>query len=145
MSFKIEQLAQNAIDGIREEIRNLSQDELESLDQQRLLSESIEAQVPVYYGEVVEDLLAQDHDLGYESDNTLMSHFGDVFEFVKARIHEEIEIIVIGKIGEWLNDFDAGDIYIDPLDDQDHDAFVLASAGWGTDEDYGSFGESEVW
>lgn len=41
----------------------------------------------------------------------------------------------IEKAEAWLEDIKAGDYYDDNMDG-DHDS-ALASAGWGTDEDYG--------
>jgi predicted nucleic acid-binding Zn-ribbon protein len=39
-------------------------------------------------------------------------------------------------------DFDDGDVEVDQFNsDAEADADVLASAGWGTDEDYGYYGD----
>ena len=39
----------------------------------------------------------------------------------------------------------ADDVFLAPTDeDLAHDAYVLASAGWGTDEDYFDFGWDEA-
>lgn len=42
---------------------------------------------------------------------------------------------------EWRNDsamlYICDHCYISDMEDDDHDSYVLESAGWGTDEDYG--------
>lgn len=43
-----------------------------------------------------------------------------------------------------LEDYDVDDI-INSLDNYDDDAEALASAGWGTDEDYGCFSGGDDW
>ena len=47
-------------------------------------------------------------------------------------------------ISAWENDYDDDYDYDESnydYDDVNHDAEVLASAGWGTDEDYGYYGD----
>lgn len=43
-----------------------------------------------------------------------------------------------------IEDYDVEEI-MNSLDNYDDDAEVLASAGWGTDEDYGYFGGGDDW
>ena len=70
-----------------------------------------------------------------ETDRTTLANHSDVFTFMQSRIFEEIEQIVLSKIDGWFtSEWDEPNYPNDGFDDGQ----ALASAGWGTDEDYGS-------
>ena len=75
--------------------------------------------------------------------------FGDIDEAILnscpecLQAHAECECDGYGEDGDYA-DYDA---YLDEYDDSmdgDHES-GLASAGWGTDEDYGYYGGDEGW
>lgn len=77
-----------------------------------------------------------------------MLYEGD--ELVEQRVMDKIDgsldyinLAHIACAPEWIgNDLEDGDFEVDPFNsDAEADADVLASAGMGTDEDYGFFGE----
>jgi len=134
MSIRIERLAENVIEGIQEEIKDMTPSDIQDMDHERLIRELVQGQVPEYYGELAE-IVSEDLDLGFESDTTTLANHSDVFTFIQSRIFEEIEQIVLSKIDGWFtSEWDEPNYPNDSFDDGQ----VLASAGWGTDEDYGS-------
>ena len=141
MSIKIERKANSVIESIQEEIKDMTPSDIQDIDHERLIHELIDCIVPHKFTECAE-MLADDIDLGYESDNTVINATScdNIFTFLQGRIYEEIEIIVLDKICGWF-----GSDYSEPNypDDLYDDAQVLASAGWGTDEDYGTYSVSD--
>tara|TARA_Y100000310_G_scaffold177221_1_gene177307 strand:- start:51 stop:482 length:432 start_codon:yes stop_codon:yes gene_type:complete len=134
MGFKIEQLAQIAVESIQDEIKDMTPSDIQDMDHERLIRELVQGQVPEYYGDLAE-IVSEDLDLGFESDTTTLANHSDVFTFMQLRIFEEIEQIVLSKIDGWFtSEWDEPNYPNDGFDDGQ----VLASAGWGTDEDYGS-------
>ena len=90
--------------------------------------------MPEYYGDLAE-IVSEDLNLGFETDRTTLANHSDVFTFMQSRIFEEIEQIVLSKIDGWFtSEWDEPNYPNDGFDDGQ----VLASAGWGPDEDYGS-------
>ena len=134
MGFKIEQLAQRAVESIQDEIKDMTPSDIQDMDHERLIRELIQGQVPEYYGDLAE-IVSEDLNLGFETDRTTLANHSDVFTFMQSRIFEEIEQIVLSKIDGWFtSEWDEPNYPNDGFDDGQ----VLASAGWGTDEDYGS-------
>ena len=142
MSIRIERLADNVIESIHEEIKDMTPSDIQDMDHERLIRELVQGQVPEYYGELAE-IVSEDLDLGFESDTTTLANHSDVFTFIQSRIFEEIEQIVMEKVSSWFDhsEWRDGANYPDDLYD---DAQVLASAGWGTDEDYGSYNDNSM-
>ena len=134
MGFKIEQLAQIAVESIQDEIKDMTPSDIQDMDHERLIRELVQGQVPEYYGDLAE-IVSEDLNLGFETDRTTLANHSDVFTFMQSRIFEEIEQIVLSKIDGWFtSEWDEPNYPNDGFDDGQ----VLASAGWGTDEDYGS-------
>ena len=134
MGFKIEQLAQIAVESIQDEIKAMTPSDIQDMDHERLIRELVQGQVPEYYGDLAE-IVSEDLALGFETDTTTLANHSDVFTFMQSRIFEEIEQIVLSKIDGWFtSEWDEPNYPNDGFDDGQ----VLASAGWGTDEDYGS-------
>ena len=134
MGFKIEQLAQIAVESIQDEIKDMTPSDIQDMDHERLIRELVQGQVPEYYGDLAE-IVSEDLNLGFESDSTTLANHSDVFTFMQSRIFEEIEQIVLSKIDGWFtSEWDEPNYPNDGFDDGQ----ALASAGWGTDEDYGS-------
>ena len=134
MGFKIEQLAQRAVESIQDEIKDMTPSDIQDMDHERLIRELVQGQVPEYYGDLAE-IVSEDLELGFETDTTTLANHSDVFTFMQSRIFEEIEQIVLSKIDGWFtSEWDEPNYPNDGFDDGQ----VLASAGWGTDEDYGS-------
>ena len=134
MGFKIEQLAQRAVESIQDEIKDMTPSDIQDMDHERLIRELVQGQVPEYYGDLAE-IVSEDLNLGFETDRTTLANHSDVFTFIQSRIFEEIEQIVLSKIDGWFtSEWDEPNYPNDGFDDGQ----VLASAGWGTDEDYGS-------
>ena len=134
MSIRIERLAENVIEGIQEEIKDMTPSDIQDMDHERLIRELVQGQVPEYYGDLAE-IVSEDLNLGFETDRTTLANHSDVFTFMQSRIFEEIEQIVLSKIDGWFtSEWDEPNYPNDGFDDGQ----VLASAGWGTDEDYGS-------
>ena len=140
MSIRIERLAENVIEGIQEEIKDMTPSDIQDMDHERLIRELVQGQVPEYYCELAE-IVSEDLDLGFESDTTTLANHSDVFTFIQSRIFEEIEQIVLSKIDGWFtSEWDEPNYPNDSFDDGQ----VLASAGWGTDEDYGYYGDNSM-
>ena len=134
MGFKIEQLAQIAVESIQDEIKAMTPSDIQDMDHERLIRELVQGQVPEYYGDLAE-IVSEDLNLGFATDRTTLANHSDVFTFMQSRIFEEIEQIVLSKIDGWFtSEWDEPNYPNDGFDDGQ----VLASAGWGTDEDYGS-------
>ena len=134
MGFKIEQLAQRAVESIQDEIKDMTPSDIQDMDHERLIRELVQGQVPEYYGDLAE-IVSEDLELGFETDTTTLANHSDVFTFMQSRIFEEIEQIVLSKIDGWFtSEWDEPNYPNDGFDDGQ----ALASAGWGTDEDYGS-------
>ena len=134
MGFKIEQLAQSAVETIQDEIKDMTPSDIQDMDHERFIHETIDVLVPDASWEIIEHL-ADDTDLGWESDLHSLANQDNIFKFLGGRIFEEIEQIVLSKIDGWFtSEWDEPNYPNDGFDDGQ----VLASAGWGTDEDYGS-------
>ena len=132
MGFKIEQLAQRAVESIKEEWEK--QDDQSTWDHERCIHETIDSIIPSANWEMIE-FLADDTDLGWESDIHTLENQDNIFDFLRGRIFEEVEQKVLYDTQGWFNpDWSE----LNYPNDQWDDAQVLASAGWGTDEDYGS-------
>ena len=138
MGFKIEQLADRAVESIKEEWEK--QDDSSTWDHERCIHETIETVTPDSNWEMIE-FLADDTDLGWESDIHTLGNQDNIFEFLRGRIFEEIEQIVLDKVQGW---FDPDWSELNYPDYGYDDSQVLASAGWGTDEDYGSYGDNSM-
>ena len=85
------------------------------------------------------EFLQDDTDLGFESDIVTadsIGNSGNIFRFIQLRIFEEIERRVLFDTQGW---FDVNeDIESNSFpDDNFDDGWALASAGFGTDEDFG--------
>tara|TARA_B100000745_G_scaffold177274_1_gene116120 strand:+ start:93 stop:518 length:426 start_codon:yes stop_codon:yes gene_type:complete len=132
MGFKIEQLAQRAVESIKDEWEK--QDDQSTWDHERCIHETIDSLTPDANWELIE-FLADDTDLGWESDIHTLDNQDNIFTFLRGRIFEEIEQKVLYDTQGW---FDPDWSELNYPNDQWDDAQVLASAGWGTDEDYGS-------
>ena len=132
MGFKIEQLAQRAVESIKEEWEK--QDDQSTWDHERCIHETIDSIIPSANWEMIE-FLADDTDLGWESDIHTLENQDNIFDFLRGRIFEEVEQKVLYDTQGW---FDPDWSELNYPNDQWDDAQVLASAGWGTDEDYGS-------
>ena len=132
MGFKIEQLAQRAVESIKEEWEK--QDDQSTWDHERCIHETIDSIIPSANCEMIE-FLADDTDLGWESDIHTLENQDNIFDFLRGRIFEEVEQKVLYDTQGW---FDPDWSELNYPNDQWDDAQVLASAGWGTDEDYGS-------
>ena len=131
-SIKIEQLAQRAVESIKEEWEK--QDDQSTWDHERCIHETIDSIIPSANWEMIE-FLADDTDLGWESDIHTLENQDNIFDFLRGRIFEEVEQKVLYDTQGW---FDPDWSELNYPNDQWDDAQVLASAGWGTDEDYGS-------
>ena len=132
MGFKIEQLAQRAVESIKEEWEK--QDDQSTWDHERCIHETIDSIIPSANWEMIE-FLADDTDLGWESDIHTLENQDNIFDFLRGRIFEEVEQKVLYDTQGW---FDPDWSELNYPNDQWDDAQVLASPGWGTDEDYGS-------
>ena len=135
--MKIENLATRVVEIIDAEMK--LQEDISTWNHERCINETIDSIIPHSNWEIIE-FLADDTDLGFESDINTLGNQDNVFEFLRGRIFEEVEIIVLDKICGWF-----GSDYSEPNypDDLYDDAQVLASAGWGTDEDYGTYSVSD--
>ena len=137
-SMKIMDLADRAVESIKEEW--LKQDCDSTWDHERCIHETVDSLIPDANWEIIE-FLADDTDLGWESDLHTLADQDNIFKFLGGRIFEEIEQIVLSKIDGWFaSEWDEPNYPNDGFDD----GAVLASAGWGTDEDYGSYGDSSM-
>ena len=140
MGFKVEQLADRAVEAIQDEIKDMTPSDIQDMDHERFIHETIDSLVPDANWEIIEHL-ADDTDLGWESDLHTLADQDNIFKFLGGRIFEEIEQIVLSKIDGWFaSEWDEPNYPNDGYDD----GAVLASAGWGTDEDYGSYGDSSM-
>ena len=131
-SINMEQLAQRAVESIKEEWEK--QDDQSTWDHERCIHETIDSIIPSANWEMIE-FLADDTDLGWESDIHTLENQDNIFDFLRGRIFEEVEQKVLYDTQGW---FDPDWSELNYPNDQWDDAQVLASAGWGTDEDYGS-------
>jgi len=134
MSIKIERLAKNICDEIRSEIDNMSAEEFSTFDSERLIIEEIDRQMPTSNWEYIE-YLKDDTDLGFESDSGFVSISSceNIFQFVQARIYEELT----NQVNSWWQQAFYDTDSLNTVDDYSDDGEALASAGFGTDEDYG--------
>lgn len=130
--MKIMDLAGRAVESIKEEW--LKQDCDSTWDHERCIHETIDSLTPDANWELIE-FLADDTDLGWESDIHTLDNQDNIFTFLRGRIFEEIERHVLCDTQGWF-DSDWSELNF-PNDGHD-DSQALASAGWGTDEDYGS-------
>ena len=62
MSIRIERLADNVIESIQEEIKDMTPSDIQDMDHERLIRELVQGQVPEYYGELAE-IVSEDLDL----------------------------------------------------------------------------------
>ena len=85
MSIRIERLADNVIESIQEEIKDMTPSDIQDMDHERLIRELVQGQVPEYYGELAE-IVSEDLDLGFESDTTTLANHSDVFTFIQITI-----------------------------------------------------------
>ena len=132
MGFKIEQLAQRAVESIKDEWEK--QEDQSTWDHERCIDETVDSIIPHANWEIIE-FLADDHQLGWQSDIHTLKNQDNIFDFLRGRIFEEVEQKVLYDTQSW---FDPDWSELNYPNDQWDDAQVLASAGWGTDEDYGS-------
>ena len=130
--IKIMDLAGRAVESIKEEW--LKQDCDSTWDHERCIHETVDSLTPDANWEIIE-FLADDTDLGWESDIHTLDNQDNIFTFLRGRIFEEIERHVLCDTQGWF-DSDWSELNF-PNDGHD-DSQALASAGWGTDEDYGS-------
>ena len=75
-------------------------------------------------------------DLGFSSDVHMLENHDNIFTFLLGRIFEEVENIVRSQTQEWFEineDIESNSFPDDNFDD----GWALASAGFGTDEDFG--------
>ena len=138
MGIKVERLADRAVEAIQDELNGMSQDDLFTFDHERFINETIDSLMPTGNWEFIE-FLQDDTDLGFESDIVTadsIGNSGNIFRFIQLRIFEEIERRVLFDTQGW---FDVNeDIESDSFpDDNFDDGWALASAGFGTDEDFG--------
>ena len=136
MSIRIERLADRVLEDIKEEIEDKTPEEISvwfRLDSDRLIHESIERQMPTANWEILE-FVTNDTDLGFPSDIHMLENHENIFTFLLGRIFEELQNDVMLKVQEMQAEEPSPDDYFD-------DGEALASAGWGTDEDYGMASE----
>jgi len=129
--IKIMDLADRAVGSIKDEMEK--QDDLSTWDHERCIHETVDSLVPSANWELIE-FLADDTDIGWESDIHTLENQDNIFTFLRGRIFEEVERHVLYDTQGW---FDPDE----PLDAPDNlmdDGWALASAGWGSDEDYSS-------
>ena len=129
--MKIMDLAGRSVESIKDEMEK--QDALSTWDHERCIHETVDSIIPSANWELIE-FLADDTDLGWESDIHTLKNQDNIFTFLRGRIFEEVERHVLCDTQGW---FDSDE----PLDSPDNlmdDGWALASAGWGTDEDYSS-------
>ena len=138
MGIKIEQLADRAVESIKEEWEK--QDDPSTWDHERCIHETIDSIIPSANWEMIE-FLADDTDLGWESDIHTLENQDNIFTFLRGRIFEEVEQKVLYDTQGW---FDPDWSELNYPNDGYDDSQVLASAGWGTDEDYGSYGDNSM-
>ena len=139
MGIKVERLADRAVEAIQDELNGMSQDDLFTFDHERFINETIDSLMPTGNWEFIE-FLQDDTDLGFESDLVTadsIGNSGNIFRFIQLRIFEEIERRVLFDTQGW---FDVNeDIESDSFpDDNFDDGWALASAVFGTDEEFGT-------
>ena len=145
MSIKIARLADRVIEDLQNELDGMSKDDLSTFNHDRFINENIDMQMPTSNWEFIE-FLQDDTDLGFESDLVTpesIGNTGTIFRFIQLRIHEELTREVHDRIDpDWL-DVDTCDQWDSPPtpDNFFDDGEALASAGWGTDEDFGMASE----
>ena len=130
--MKIMNLAGRAVESIKEEW--LKQDCDSTWDHELCIHETVDSIIPHANWEMIE-FLADDTDLGWESDIHTLENQDNIFTFLRGRIFEEVERHVLFETQGW---FDSDSSELNFPDDGYDDSQVLASAGWGTDEDYSS-------
>ena len=139
MGIKVERLADRAVEAIQDELNGMNQDDLSTFDHESCINETISMLMPTGNWEFAE-FLQDDPELGFESDTVTTANISEtdnIFRFIEIRIFEEIENIVLRETKGW---FDVNeDIESDSFpDDNFDDGWALASAGFGTDEDFGT-------
>ena len=138
--IKIENLATRAVEIIDTEMK--LQDDISTWNHEQYIHETIDSIVPHANWEIIE-VLEDDTHLGWESDVHTLAGQDNIFTFLSCRIFEEIEILVLDKIYGWFDETIQKNSEPNYPDDLYDDAQVLASAGWGTDEDYGTYSVSD--
>ena len=98
MGIRIETLADEAVSTIKTEVDRVG---LEMLDLDRLIHEAVDGSVPIYNGDLAE-YLAHELALGYDGDSAQLSQHDDIWNFLKARIYEEVDQLVRPEIQELL-------------------------------------------
>tara|TARA_Y100000296_G_scaffold78751_1_gene101912 strand:- start:456 stop:905 length:450 start_codon:yes stop_codon:yes gene_type:complete len=139
MGIKVERLADRAVEAIQDELNGMSQDDLSTFDHERFINETIGMLMPTGNWEFIE-FLQDDTDLGFESDIVTadsIGRTGNIFRFIELRIFEEIERRVLFDTQGWFDLKDDPESNSFP-DDHFDDGWALASAGFGTDEDFGT-------
>lgn len=139
MGIKVERLADRAVEAIQDELNGMSQDDLFTFDHERFINETIDSLMPTGNWEFIE-FLQDDTDLGFESDLVTadsIGNSGNIFRFIQLRIFEEIERRVMFDTQGWFDVKDDPESNSFP-DDNFDDGWALASAGFGTDEDFGT-------
>jgi len=135
--IKIERLADRTVEAIQDEMDKMNQDDIITWDHQRFITETIDSLMPTGNWEFTE-FLADDSDLGWESDIVTFDSIKSgqsIFRFIQLRIFEEVERHVLDATNGW---FDSNWDSSPSPDNSTDDGWALASAGWGSDEDYNS-------
>ncbi|NMJ87988.1 MAG: hypothetical protein EX285_09175, partial [Thaumarchaeota archaeon] len=83
MSITIENLATRAVESIKEEMEK--QEDISTWNHERCIHETIDSVVPHANWEIVE-VLADNTDLGWESDIHTLGNQDNIFEFLRGRI-----------------------------------------------------------
>ena len=86
--IKIMDLADRAVGSIKDEMEK--QDDLSTWDHERCIHETVDSLVPSANWELIE-FLADDTDIGWESDIHTLEHQDNIFTFLRGRIFEEVE------------------------------------------------------
>ena len=138
MGFKIEQLAQRAVESIKDEWEK--QEDQSTWDHERCIDETVDSIIPHANWEIIE-FLADDHQLGWVSDIHTLDNQDNIFTFLRGRIFEEVKQHVLCDTIGWFDSEHDPESNNFP-DDNFDDGWALASAGFGTDEDFGSASET---
>ena len=138
MGIKVEKLADRAIETIQDEINGMSKDDLFTFDHERFIHETIDMLMPTANWEIISFVSTEEGstDLGFSSDVHMLENHDNIFTFLLGRIFEEVENIVRSQTQEWFEineDIESNSFPDDNFDD----GWALASAGFGTDEDFG--------
>jgi hypothetical protein len=131
--MKIMDLASRSVESIKEEWEK--QDDPSTWDLERCIHETVDSIIPHANWEIIE-FLADDTDLGWESDIHTLENQDNIFTFLRGRIFEEVERHVLCETHWMSSDWD--DKPNNSPDNLMDDGWALASAGMGTDEDYSS-------